>query len=166
MLLAAAQGRFGWKPDVMEHFFNKADLREMLGTIVKIDYTRIFYALTDSGFDGEYLSRQPDVWGLVWGFVNQAANRNGRILEELLAMPSWRPAFEVITTSEGDSLAESLYRYRAIRSDNRSILRILLKNGYKVDLAKAQEWGATEETLAAIRAAGADVSSEDSKDRD
>ena len=91
MLLAAAQGRFGWKPDVMEHFFSKADLREMLGTIVKIDYTRIFYALTDSGFDGEYLSRQPDVWGLVWGFVNQAANRNGRILEELLAMPSWRP---------------------------------------------------------------------------
>ena len=156
MLLVEAQGKIGWDPDVLEHFFDESDLSEMLWKMVQADYSRVFYALTDSGFDGEYLSRQPEVRDLMAKFIRQAAYREGRIIEELLSMPSWQPLFEAIEKAGENLIEDSFYKYYVFKKKDKRMLRLLLDNGYTMDLAKAKKWGATPETLAAMRAAGAE----------
>jgi hypothetical protein len=155
MLLVKAQGKRGWDPDVMEHFFDEGDLWQMLIAVAKTDYSCVFFALTDSGFNGEYLSRQPKVWYRLRLFIREAAYRDGRVIEELLSMPSWRPLFEAMSGTEYDVIEPLLYKHYVFKEKNERMLRLLLDNGYTMDLAKAKEWGATPETLEAMRAAGA-----------
>ena len=161
LLLVEAQGRFGWKADIMEHSCgDQGDLRTMFVALVELDNGYVLQELVATGFDGPYLAAQEKAKNAVQVFIADAAFRDGRIIEELLAMPSWRPVFlEIKPSSYEDNLVEYLFRRYVVKSEHERLkarmLRLLLQNSYTVDLAKAEKWGATPETLAALRAAGA-----------
>jgi hypothetical protein len=165
ILLVEAQGQYGWESPIMsKHFFSGGDFFSMIRILIDTDNVPAFKALLASGFNGPYLARQPKSSNLLTSLVGRAAYRDGRIIEELLSMPSWRPVFEKIhpTRSFANNLVEFLYReyvFSKFRKRHERMkarmLRLLLNNGYTVELAWAKKGGATPEMLATMQAAGA-----------
>ena len=164
ILLAEAQGQYGWKSPIMsKHFFSESDLFRMIRVLIETDNVSAFKALLASGFNGPYLAQQPKSSKILTNLIANAAYRDGRIIEELLAMPSWRPLFEEIhPTASDNNFVEYLYRnYVFCKFVSRHermkarMLRLLLNNSYTVELAWAKKKGATPEMLATMQAAGA-----------
>ena len=119
LLLVEAQGRFGWKADIMEHSCgDQGDLRTMFVALVELDNGYVLQELVATGFDGPYLAAQEKAKNAVQVFIADAAFRDGRIIEELLAMPSWRPVFlEIKPSSYEDNLVEYLFRRMSSRAN-------------------------------------------------